>query len=1361
MKNLSASKELVRRLKIVSIMCFCFIVFLLGGIFYIGAKNEVTKLALINEHYAALSVSKLDTVLHDIRLALLDDEGVRVRLKDTLYYTDFVEAIYILDGNQTLIDSFKKNQKLSDDIQFYGFEATNRDVFTDKFVYNDLPDQTFILLAHKPEDIPDRVIVAMISVTKLANELFGKNNDKNYILDNEGFFYSPQLVEQRNIYDELNFEETGWQTSKSGFGEGLRDGIWRYYAISYVDGISLGFYSQAYFKDLVAQHGLLTGLAICIVVLLFAMLFDLVTFARKNFAEPLSALKLFFIGLSKDKFIKYDFGKVLEFHGIYKRAMNLYFDNKHLQNKINAYKEESQALFKHSNLIILYVEAKDGRIINASNKALEFYDYDEAEMLTKTIYDLEISNLYDHHLAKYGKIENGIPHTSTHVTRKGEKKLVSVSAEEINMDYNSFYIMTINDLTKILGYAENVRQIDSVMKYGKTMVLGVDYKLDIKQSSQNVQEITGYEKLIGANLGDFISESKANELKKQIAASMPYSDIISMKLADDKDCDFKLYLHQKTNGFIAAYIFLNDISEFTTQIKGQANTIKRYDEQLQGSSLITWEYDVQDKIYTFPSAFYSMIEQKDFTTSIGHMQLSKIIAPEYIALLENEMRRVTEDKKSSFEVDLQIITKQATDVWVRFKGHSVEFRTSAGLRQKIVGILENITEKIHTEARLSVLAQIFSKSKEAMFITAPNKEIIELNDSSVELSGYEKSELIGKPLSIIRGYNEDKKRVEQMWEQVSKTNYWRGEMLAVRKNQEQFPVNLTAIAIKDITGKITNFIAIFSDITELKDKEAQLERIAFYDGLTGLANKTKFLAELERCIEESITSSSKFAILYMDLDGFKAANDTYGHSCGDEVLIEVAKRLDEVLRQKGDMKNIISRFGGDEFVTILPDLPSQKHAQTMSNNVIARIGELFNIGDYNVKIGTTIGITYFDANNKANSHELLEQADWAMYQAKLAGKNRYYEFNETTSKIFNEYKDLLSRLESFNEDNFTLLYAPIYDLKHANVFAFEVQLKPKESSGALGAGDLEHILSQKYWFSDLNLWVISSALNNFEKLGLSGMTLFINTPSSQLNSNVFYKKFCDFAKGKDLSNIKILLSDIFTTRNPANQVEMLEQKYKEHGISFVIDGVDDRSQKFIESINTKNLRANKDYTASLLSDYRNIEKLEFLVSLCSSENKSLIAKDVNNAPSYKILANLGFVYLSGDFVYPACDESGIINVIEQINAKKTNLEFLSRPDNLNHTDTMNFFKFLIFQVSQLENVLRLIENNALSHFNFDEYNKDYETLLALQNESLSWVCEDSFNMIKNAVLSKNADNLIISNKIITEQLKLIKNITGE
>ena len=312
------------------------------------------------------------------------------------------------------------------------------------------------------------------------------------------------------------------------------------------------------------------------------------------------------------------------------------------------------------------------------------------------------------------------------------------------------------------------------------------------------------------------------------------------------------------------------------------------------------------------------------------------------------------------------------------------------------------------------------------------------------------------------------------------------------------------------------------------------------------------------------------------------------------------------------------------------------------------------------------------------------------------------------------------------------------------------------------------MLSQKYWFVDLNIWIIKSAYEAFRKNELYDVNIDINIPISQLNSNAFYRKFKEFAKDKYLGNMRILVNDIFTMRNPANEVNEVVNRYKEFGIDFIVDELDEKTIELASELKVSNMRVTRAYTKGLLKELGIIDKLSDMLATCKAENKILCTKNVANAQIFKILSLIGFEFMTGDFIYPAVSGGGLNEATLELSKKENIFTKLTSSDSKSKTSMMNLFKFLIFMSYQLENILQLVNDKNLKLFNKNQYENTFVSLRKAQDEDLAFVCDDANEIITNILKLKNTakadENIDISaikQQIIDEQNRLINLISGE
>ncbi len=294
------------------------------------------------------------------------------------------------------------------------------------------------------------------------------------------------------------------------------------------------------------------------------------------------------------------------------------------------------------------------------------------------------------------------------------------------------------------------------------------------------------------------------------------------------------------------------------------------------------------------------------------------------------------------------------------------------------------------QEQLRLAAQVFVSSAEAIVITDVHNNIVQINRAFTEITGYSAEEVIGKNPRILQSGEQSPDFYREMWATLLLTGNWQGEVMDRRKSGEIYPKWLSIAVVKNDAGEITNFIALFSDITERRASFDRMQHLAHFDALTNLPNRTLLNDHIKQAILVAKRNQGKLALLFLDLDRFKQVNDTLGHHVGDILLREVADRLKLCVREM----DIVSRLGGDEFVILLTAIHQAEDAAKVAQNVINAIGRPFMIEGNTVDMGVSIGISIFpgDAQERAG---LMKIADEAMYRAKQGGRNKFQFYHES------------------------------------------------------------------------------------------------------------------------------------------------------------------------------------------------------------------------------------------------------------------------------------------------------------------------------------------------------------------------------
>jgi diguanylate cyclase (GGDEF)-like protein/PAS domain S-box-containing protein len=332
-------------------------------------------------------------------------------------------------------------------------------------------------------------------------------------------------------------------------------------------------------------------------------------------------------------------------------------------------------------------------------------------------------------------------------------------------------------------------------------------------------------------------------------------------------------------------------------------------------------------------------------------------------------------------------------MWVLGRGIVVS-RSSDGKPLRLVGTNTDITERKQAEAAIRRAASVFANSYDGVLITDANNIVLDVNPAFTRITGYSRDEIIGQTPKLLSSGRQKSNFYAELWESLKERDFWQGEIWNRRKSGEVYAEMLSISVVRDDANQLQYYIGLFTDISQIKEHEAELDRIAHYDALTGVPNRRLFADRLNQAISHTKRGEKSLAVCYLDLDGFKPVNDQYGHAIGDELLVEVTSRLSDVLRAE----DTLARLGGDEFVLLFTDLAHPEEIHVILDRVLAVVSAPILIKDTpSISVSASIGVTLYPEDN-TDADVLLRHADQAMYFAKEAGKNRYHFFDQKQTR---------------------------------------------------------------------------------------------------------------------------------------------------------------------------------------------------------------------------------------------------------------------------------------------------------------------------------------------------------------------------
>jgi diguanylate cyclase (GGDEF)-like protein/PAS domain S-box-containing protein len=539
-------------------------------------------------------------------------------------------------------------------------------------------------------------------------------------------------------------------------------------------------------------------------------------------------------------------------------------------------------------------------------------------------------------------------------------------------------------------------------------------------------------------------------------------------------------------------------------------------------------------------------------------------------------------------------------------------------------VSQRYAAQLVAEKQLKLHATAFNSAHDGITLTDAKGAILDVNPAFSRITGFERSEVIGRNPRVLKSGRHDPEFYAAMWRSIKETGNWRGEIWNRNKYGEVYPELLSISAVHDETGPLTHHVAVFADIRRIKDQEKQLTQMAYYDALTELPNRALLADRLVQAIAQTRRSQTLMAICYLDLDGFKPINDTWGHEAGDKVLVEIARRLKETLRG-GDS---VARLGGDEFVLLLSALNNPKECDDAVQRILNQIALPLHFLPEPVALSASIGVTLFPGDD-ADPDTLLRHADQAMYQAKQAGKNRHHIFDAEQDRFARSRHDRVARIRQALEDReFLLYYQPKVNMRQGQVVGAEALIRWNHPErGIVPPAEFLPLIEDDDLIKLVGDWVIETALMQMEVWHAAGLILpvSVNVAGKQLQSPAFVEKlkvalFLHPAVARQLE-LEVLetaaLEDVVKTARVIDECRAL-------GVQFSLDdfGTGYSSLTYLKRLPAETIKIDQSFVRDILSDCNNLVIVQGVIGLANAFQRKVIAEGVETAEHGRLLMQL-------------------------------------------------------------------------------------------------------------------------------------------
>jgi len=545
----------------------------------------------------------------------------------------------------------------------------------------------------------------------------------------------------------------------------------------------------------------------------------------------------------------------------------------------------------------------------------------------------------------------------------------------------------------------------------------------------------------------------------------------------------------------------------------------------------------------------------------------------------------------------------------------------------LVTDLTEINEQKRLQAQLNLEASVFTHAREGILITDPDSRIIDVNEAFSRITGYSRDEALGQKANILKSDHHPPEFFAAMWRDLLSEGHWYGEVWSRRKNGEVFAEMLNISTLRDAQGKVLRYIAMMSDITMIKVHEQQLEHLAHYDALTNLPNRVLLADRLQHAMAQTHRSARGLAVAYIDLDKFKEINDTFGHDTGDKLLMVVADRMQEAIRE-GDT---LCRLGGDEFVAVLRDIDDFSACEPTLKRLLASAAGPVKIAGRLHQISASIGVTFYPQPQEIGADQLMRQADQAMYLAKQSGKNRYHLFDAAQDRSVREHYETVSRIRlAMARQEFVLRYQPKVNMRTGAIVGAEALIRWQHPErGLLLPASFLPLIEDHPIIVELGEWVIQTALNQIASWRTEGlaMRVSVNVGSRQLQRPDFVLRVRSLLAAYPQLEPGSLMFEVLETSalEDLGRVSHAIDECQKLGLWFAMDdfGTGYSSLTYLKRLPVNELKIDRSFVHNMLNDTDDLSILNGVIGLAHAFDRQVTAEGVETVAQGRLLLEIG------------------------------------------------------------------------------------------------------------------------------------------
>ena len=558
-------------------------------------------------------------------------------------------------------------------------------------------------------------------------------------------------------------------------------------------------------------------------------------------------------------------------------------------------------------------------------------------------------------------------------------------------------------------------------------------------------------------------------------------------------------------------------------------------------------------------------------------------------------------------------------------------QTHHGARHLWVISAQDVREIHEVEQRRQLYASVFENSGEAILISDADNRILAVNHAFSTLTGYGIEDIRGRNPRLLASGKTSRQTYQDMWANLNRQGFWQGETWNRTKDGRVYPNWMTVSVVRDQEERLTHYIVSYLDITERKAAEERINHLAHHDALTGLLNRLSLVNRLEQALATARREQRQLALMFLDMDRFKAINDTLGHAAGDSLLVEVARRLSEVVRAS----DIVARFGGDEFVVVLSEVDDAGSVARVADKVLRSLARPYVLAGQEARSSPSVGVALFPGDGK-DGESLLKHADTAMYHAKSQGRNRVQFFAAEMNHAANTRLRLEHQLRNaLQQGQFVLHYQPRLDGHSGHFVNVEALLRWQHPDDGLRTPDsFLEVAEECGLLLELGAWVIDEAcrqLADWRSQGLLGLGMTVNISARQFHSPTLPRSLTETLEKHGLAahDLELDISEAILMDNPEVAIAKLHE-LRASGVRLSIGnfGTGYSSLHHLQQMPIDNLKIDHSLVRGLATDNQHT-LCNATIALAHSLGLRVVAEGVETEDQRQVLFQQRCDYMQG------------------------------------------------------------------------------------------------------------------------------------